>query len=206
MTRRKPPALATFMLERAADCDAAIAGDLAEEYCQGRSRWWYWREAAFIVASSAYRSVRRHPVLLLRALLTMAVLNKGIVMLLMLHDFPRDLLGVVPGRIFAQFYVEPIVWNAAAFALGVVAAWLMARSHRQVRVPTVLLVSTVLFVGEITSPEFHRLIANMPESRFVPALVVNVASMLVWVAAAFIGAIVLPAERDGVSLRPAAGS
>jgi hypothetical protein len=205
MTTRRPPAVATWLLEHVADCDVSVVGDLSEEYRQRRSRWWYWREAVFITVASVYRSVRSHPGLLLRALVTIAVLNNGIVMLL-LYNFPRELLRVIPGWIYMQFYVQPLVWNAAAFALGVPAAWLMARFHPQVRVATVLLMSTVVFVGQLASPEFHRLLGNMPEPRFIPALVINVGSMLVWVAAMFIGGVVLPVHRGSSKLRPSVGS
>ena len=40
---RKPPKLATALL-RMFGADSALAGDLAEGYALGKSRWWLWRQ------------------------------------------------------------------------------------------------------------------------------------------------------------------
>jgi hypothetical protein len=46
MTGRKPPALAAWLLKWLGVCDAnePLVGDLAEEFQDGRSRVWYWRQ------------------------------------------------------------------------------------------------------------------------------------------------------------------
>jgi preprotein translocase subunit SecY len=44
MTEKQPPALATWLLKRAARGNEALVGDLLEEYCRGRSTGWYWRQ------------------------------------------------------------------------------------------------------------------------------------------------------------------
>jgi hypothetical protein len=53
MKRAEPPRIATWLLEHSAlaDRDDALAGDLLEEFCAGRSVGWYWRQAfsAFVV-------------------------------------------------------------------------------------------------------------------------------------------------------------
>ena len=44
MTEEQPPALATWLLKRAARGNEALVGDLLEEYRRGRSAVWYWRQ------------------------------------------------------------------------------------------------------------------------------------------------------------------
>ena len=45
MTDKQPPALATWIVKRAAGRNEALVGDLLEEFHRGRSAVWYWRQA-----------------------------------------------------------------------------------------------------------------------------------------------------------------
>jgi preprotein translocase subunit SecY len=45
MTEKQPPALATWLVKRAARGNEALVGDLLEEFHRGRSSVWYWRQA-----------------------------------------------------------------------------------------------------------------------------------------------------------------
>ena len=45
MTDKQPPALATWLVKRAARGNEALVGDLVEEFHRGRSAVWYWRQA-----------------------------------------------------------------------------------------------------------------------------------------------------------------
>ena len=66
------PAVATWLLKRlssSADSDALI-GDLIEDYLQGRSRIWYWRQTFVAIVVSFWREISRHPVLTLRAVVS----------------------------------------------------------------------------------------------------------------------------------------
>jgi hypothetical protein len=46
----------------------SLAGDLFEEYHQGRSRVWYWKEALAAITVGLWRELLAHPVLALRAI------------------------------------------------------------------------------------------------------------------------------------------
>lgn len=62
MIVRQPPRPATWLLERLAgtpDFDPLI-GDLAEQYAQGRSRFWYWWQTMGVIGLELVRSLRRH--------------------------------------------------------------------------------------------------------------------------------------------------
>ena len=57
MSRRQPPALALWLLDRLgfAGGNAPLIGDLLEEFRNGRSALWFWRQALTIVANSFAR-------------------------------------------------------------------------------------------------------------------------------------------------------
>lgn len=63
MTRSTPPAFATRLLTLFMDPgNQALVGDLLEQYSEGRSRWWYWRQVAAAVAQSAFGHACEHPI------------------------------------------------------------------------------------------------------------------------------------------------
>ena len=55
MTPRKPPALATWLLTRAARGNDALIGDLLEEFRSGRSRPWYWSQTLRALATTRWQ-------------------------------------------------------------------------------------------------------------------------------------------------------
>jgi hypothetical protein len=59
MNPRKPPLLATWLLERLgiANGNAPLAGDLLEEFQSGRSGAWYWRQTFVAIATGMCRNV-----------------------------------------------------------------------------------------------------------------------------------------------------
>ena len=74
MRTSRPHGIAAWILDRFGPMPEteAIAGDLIEQYQQGRSRWWYWRE---VVVALAVTFV--WPFLLPIPLLTVLVLFGG---------------------------------------------------------------------------------------------------------------------------------
>lgn len=50
MTPRPMPRLALWLLEQSVPDVEPLAGDLAEEYARGRSRWWVWRQVIGAIA------------------------------------------------------------------------------------------------------------------------------------------------------------
>lgn len=57
MTSHKPPLLATWLLEKLGFSrrNPALIGDLVEELHSGRSRTWYWRQTAIVIAKGFRR-------------------------------------------------------------------------------------------------------------------------------------------------------
>lgn len=70
MTASQPPRLATWLLTRLASGvkRESLIGDLVEQYQQGRSGSWYWRQAIAAMFTGAIQDVREHRLLALRAI------------------------------------------------------------------------------------------------------------------------------------------
>ena len=62
MKSDRPPVLATRLLERlvSGPHEDALAGDLIEQYRQGRSGAWYWRQVLAAILAGVMRGVRDH--------------------------------------------------------------------------------------------------------------------------------------------------
>jgi hypothetical protein len=66
MNNRKPPALATWMLDhlRSGESNEALSGDLLEAFRTGRSAGWYWYQVIAAIAIAWGRNVWHHRVTL----------------------------------------------------------------------------------------------------------------------------------------------
>jgi len=71
MSTAQPPRLATWLLVRLASGEKreSLIGDLAEQYRNGRSASWYWRQTLGSIATGAWGEVRDHKLLAVRAVL-----------------------------------------------------------------------------------------------------------------------------------------
>ena len=67
---RKVPACATGLLLRLGPQDESFIGDLVEEYGNGRSRMWYWRQVLSAIVLTSIRQIGAHPVRTLAAVAT----------------------------------------------------------------------------------------------------------------------------------------
>jgi hypothetical protein len=78
MRADSPPAIATWFLDHlCAERDEALAGDLVEEYFDGRSAGWYWRQVMAAIAIGGAQRVRAcWPAVMFAALWT--VLSPGL--------------------------------------------------------------------------------------------------------------------------------
>ena len=62
MKPTQPPAVATWLLKRLASGERqeSLIGDLIEQYRQGRSASWYWRQVLMAILVSAAKALRDH--------------------------------------------------------------------------------------------------------------------------------------------------
>src|SRR5215471_3180364 len=71
MTERQPPRLAVWMLKHfgSGPDNDALLGDLAEQYVEKNSAWWYWRQTLGGIVVTTFKDIRNHKLLALRALI-----------------------------------------------------------------------------------------------------------------------------------------
>jgi hypothetical protein len=195
-----PPKLATFLMERLAGCGPILLGDLQEEYCGGRSRMWYWREALHVVAWSLVVGVRRHPIKFLRAIAAFVIANNlaGLAVGALALEFVKD----TPGWIYSRHQVYTLVWIALAFPIFATATWCMAKLHPEVRVPATLVVAGLMILNIVLKDvELQRLWQNMPEPRFIPYFLRHVLGSFVWITAVVVGGTLVPVQSRGLARR-----
>lgn len=154
MTRSAPPAFATRLLALFIDPgNQALVGDLLEQYSEGRSRWWYWRQVVAAVGQSAFGNAREHPISSLGGVLTGC---------LTLYAF-----GAVSGVLRTQLTVGSLInfklwwwqhnglsleWplSIAWFTMGsIVSGWIVARTQHARWAGAVVLFLATYFVIEL---------------------------------------------------------
>ncbi len=194
----QPPRLATFLMERLAGCEPVLLGDLQEEYRAGQSRWWYWREALYVIAWSLVGAIRRHPVKFLRAIVAMMLAHW--LAILALSARPLDpFVEMMPGWIYMRYQVHRLVWIALSFPMCAIATWSVARVHPEVRVSATLVVVMWSALNVMGDAELRRLWGNMPDPSFVPYFLRHVLGILVWLAAIVVGGMFVPVRLRGSS-------
>ena len=152
----QPPRVATWLLERLASGEKreSLVGDLIEQYQDGRSASWYWRQALGSIVTGAASGVRDHKLLALRAVAI------GLASMWAFGALARFLLqilwvlssgGVYFGSHWIRLDYEWIRYRVyIAFLLTLLGSagsgWIVGRFHRDQQAPMVFafLVSVVL--------------------------------------------------------------
>jgi hypothetical protein len=130
----------------------ALLGDLLEERAAGRSRGWFWKQMIVAVGRSIFNEVREHPVLLLRAIATVLVVEFAVVIA------ASAAFGFFTGLLYPT--PLPSAWfPITIFALPSLASgWVMARTHRPCMeaavIVIVLLGAHLTLVNEIAVASF----------------------------------------------------
>jgi len=144
MRSSKPPVLATWLLEhiRFSRTDQALAGDLLEDFRNGRTVAWYWRQVFAAIIVGFLREARSHWVLAIRTAVIGVALNCGV--LVLGHDM---LAAIYQRRILNLTAVPPLTaWIVTSFFSGVVSGWIVALLHRKHRDAMLLTLAGALLV------------------------------------------------------------
>ena len=157
-----PPALATWLYERLGSpvTREAVVGDLIEQYQQGRSGAWYWRQVIKAILLGAVQDLGAHKLLALRALaLFFLVMSLFSTMVRLVYnalgiwawnwtiDHGFDSLRILWfGR--PEYPNPPRLLMACASA--VLAAWLVARSERSHAPATMFACATATWLLAVT--------------------------------------------------------
>ena len=153
-----------------------LAGDLVEEYRQGRTVAWYWRQVLVAIFVGCGNEVRTHKLLTMRAVITgwAALILSGYLISLPLYRlYSRALMALGLGPIglwWRHYYTYPLMFLPRVG--GFLSGWLVARFHRTYRVAMVTIyVISVVLTGSL---EFFRLATDsLSNFRFVPYLLVH---------------------------------
>lgn len=140
---RRPPRLASLMLERFAPGNEALHGDLDEEFSSGRSSAWYWRQVMAAIARQGPLAVRA------RGLVAAENFVTGIITLVMIGFYAVFVVNVTEWllrfegvRVWARLPNALGAVNGGAFVLtfilGVAAGRWIAKGHRAHRVAAIV--------------------------------------------------------------------
>jgi hypothetical protein len=147
MKPSKPPALATWLLERIrfSTTDGAIAGDLMEQFNRGRSAAWYSRQVLLAIVVGCSREVRHHRVLAIRAIVTTWAVNYGAIR----APFVLD-------RIFGLAFRPGLASFAPLLLGGVASGAIVALLHRNHRNAMILTCAAALLGWVFTAVVFFK--------------------------------------------------
>jgi len=135
MNAVQPPKLATVLLRRLVPGNTALAGDLAEEFRRRRSRPWYWRQVIGAIVFDAFREIRDHKLVAIRAIalgfICVELLFRYVVYDALHYDewlFTRGLVKwfYLNGYGLPQWAMMPAI--AVVSAAG---GWIVGRTHRR---------------------------------------------------------------------------
>lgn len=140
---RRPPRLASRLLEWLAPGNEALQGDLEEEFAQGRTAAWYWRQVLAAVASQGPLAVRA------RGLVAAENLITGFITLLLVGFYAVFVVNVTEWLLrFEGVQVLARLPNALGpfdgvafiltFFLGLAGGRWIKRGHRTHRVASIL--------------------------------------------------------------------
>jgi len=111
MNPRNPPVLANGLLRRLHyfEYNEALAGDLEEEFTNGRSRRWYWRQALQVIGRGMRRNLASDWPGLIFAFLMVCAPQLGCVLLLRRYLGPHARLSWLSGAATATIYASLLV-------------------------------------------------------------------------------------------------
>jgi hypothetical protein len=134
MSDRHPPAFATWLAQRlmAGPRQESLLGDLIEQYRQGRSGVWYWRQVCAAIVMGTARDLASHKLLALRALAIGWTLYY-------LSGFPVGWGGlaaeawveqrIVCDSFACQFWLNQFTAQLLFYSAAAISGWIVARLH-----------------------------------------------------------------------------
>jgi len=183
---RSSPAVARWLLS-AFGCSLkndAILGDLDEQFQNGRSGGWYWRQTVTAIATGFWREVTAHRLLAVRAF----VLAWGLILCAVIVFRP------MLGNLFQAFRPMSDLGVALTLILGVAISsiagagigWVVARLHRPFQKAAVMLY--ILSFYAMIIPAFCVMAFTAPDARTVWLLAYGLAGNIISVGSGWIGA------------------
>lgn len=179
---RRPPKLAAAVLRRLGPGNDALAGDLLEQFKEGRSRLWLCRQVCGALLRGIVAEIRSHPVLTLRGVILGGVLiyvvSSAVFTLLRLPEelFTRGVIrslylnGYTTPDWVRLFRLWPWIglWKSVVYFF---AAWVTVRTHRRCALAVVF---ASLLVGQVSNTLYFYDQLTVPRRYFsIEQLVVD---------------------------------
>jgi len=174
---RQPPRPATWLLERlGGSCNLdPLIGDLAEQFAQGRSRFWYWWQTTGVLGIQLLRILRTHGLSFVAAVLAGCALTQ-LWMLGCSYAF-QPLYAHLP-QVSAHPWTAAALLRVAGMQLNTISngvltfatVWMLIRVHRAHQ-RAVLLVFVMVLMGPRLPGIVRLLIDDVTHGRFTFALV-----------------------------------
>ena len=175
---RRPPRLASLLLERLAPGNEALLGDLEEEFSGGRSRAWYWRQVMAAIALQGPLAVRA------RGLVAAENFVTGIITLIMIGFYAVFVVNVTEWLLrFEGVQVGARLPNALGalnglsfvltFFLGLAAGRWIAKGHRLHRVASIIMFGGLTMLCAGAALRAVSIAADSP--AFLPEILSQVA-------------------------------
>jgi hypothetical protein len=188
-----PPLLATWLLERFC-ADVALAGDLVEQYREGKSIAWYWKQAIAAVGVYSTSQIIEHKWLAVRAIATgyviWYVLNN-----MFLHGVLKPLMATDDGMALR------VVYMSIGYAFWIANGWIIARLHRPYS--TAMVMAYVLWAIAASVPPVYAAVSAIGDPNG-PSLTWEIGARLATLFSLITGG-VLSTYRDQVRQLRTAG-
>jgi hypothetical protein len=146
MSAVEPPRLASWLLGRfvCGQRRESLIGDLDEQFGQGRSSSWYWRQVLSAILVAAARDLRQHKLLASRAVVVGWVVVPWVYFTLTVYQRTAPWIETrIPGIWFNGSALQRLAWwawwiyNVPLFIAwcggSLILGWMIARLHREHR-------------------------------------------------------------------------
>lgn len=192
MNSRAAPRTATWLLERLGRGPRfePLIGDLVEQFEEGRSRLWYWRQAIGALASQLRRALRAHASSFIAAIVAGCALN-SLSQLGCSMAFQSVYVNLAevkrhPWAVEAIVRLAGMQANMAAdYALCFTSAWLVTRLHRAH--PRAVLLAFVAALIARNLPTIARPFDGSPDTGFGVSVATHVILTALQVACTLVG-------------------
>jgi hypothetical protein len=143
MNQNQPPKAATWLLRHfgSSPNNESVIGDLDERYRQGRSYFWYWRQAFQAIVASFLNEVCPHKLLAIRTLVI------GWIIKVMWFSIFTHTYGRPPQRLFHEGIETTLLLALIAVLAMMGSGWIIARTHPSHYRAMVLLFVAVEVIG-----------------------------------------------------------
>jgi len=164
MRSTQPPKMATWLLKQfgCSPNNDAVIGDLTEQYRQGKTSSWYWKQTLIAIVRSVFREIGGHKWLIFRAIAVGW-------MMLALFDFATHVQVIGHPYVLSFHPVLQFIVSILNLILMVASGWTVARISKSHHSAAVLLfagsflfyrsitgLSKMLLVYEYSSDPAHR--------------------------------------------------